>query len=47
VGVGTSKAPGVRWGVARGTGIAWIVKIPATTLAGALSWIVLSTLGIG
>jgi inorganic phosphate transporter, PiT family len=48
MGVGTSKGPhGVRWGVARSIGIAWLVTIPATTLVGALSWIVLDALGIG
>jgi len=47
MGVGTSKGPhGVRWGVARGILVAWIVTIPATAAFGALSWVVLDALGI-
>ena len=47
MGVGTSKgAHGVRWGVARGILVAWIVTIPATAGFGALSWVVLDALGI-
>jgi PiT family inorganic phosphate transporter len=48
MGVGSSKGPrGVRWGVARRIGIAWIVTIPAATIVGATSWIILDALGIG
>jgi PiT family inorganic phosphate transporter len=48
MGVGSSKGPrGVRWGVARRIGIAWIVTIPAATIVGAASWLVLDALGIG
>jgi PiT family inorganic phosphate transporter len=47
MGVGTSKgAHGVRWGVARGILVAWIVTFPATATVGALSWVVLNALGI-
>jgi PiT family inorganic phosphate transporter len=47
MGVGTSKgAHGVRWGVARGILVAWIVTIPATAAFGSLSWVVLDALGI-
>lgn len=47
MGVGTSKgAHGVRWGVARGILVAWIVTIPAAATVGALSWVVLDALGI-
>jgi PiT family inorganic phosphate transporter len=48
MGVGTSRGPrGVRWGVARNIGIAWILTIPATMLVGALSWAVLDAIGLG
>ena len=48
MGVGTSKGPhGVRWGVARGIVVAWIVTIPAAAAMGALSWVALDALGIG
>jgi PiT family inorganic phosphate transporter len=47
MGVGSSKGPrGVRWGVARTILVAWVVTIPATALAGALAWGVLTTVGI-
>jgi PiT family inorganic phosphate transporter len=47
MGVGTSKGPrGVRWGVARGIVVAWIVTIPATALAGAAAWVVLNAIGV-
>jgi PiT family inorganic phosphate transporter len=47
MGVGSSKGPrGVRWGVARTILIAWVVTLPATALAGALAWAVLSTVGV-
>ncbi len=47
MGVGSSKGPrGVRWGVARTIVIAWVVTLPATALAGALAWAVLSTAGV-
>ncbi len=47
MGVGTSKgAHGVRWGVARGILVAWIVTIPAAATFGALSWVLLNALGI-
>ncbi len=47
MGVGTSKgAHGVRWGVARGILVAWIVTIPAAAAMGALSWVVLDAVGI-
>ena len=47
MGVGTSKGVhGVRWGVARGILVAWIVTIPAAATFGALSWVALNALGI-
>ncbi len=47
MGVGTSKgAHGVRWGVARGILVAWVVTIPAAGLVGALAWFVLTALGV-
>jgi PiT family inorganic phosphate transporter len=47
MGVGTSKgAHGVRWGVARGILVAWVVTIPAAATMGALSWVVLNALAI-
>jgi PiT family inorganic phosphate transporter len=47
MGVGSSKGPrGVRWGVARTILVAWVVTLPATAVAGALAWAVLSTVGV-
>ncbi len=47
MGVGTSKgARGVRWGVARGILVAWIVTIPATAAVGAVAWLILNALGV-
>jgi len=47
MGVGTSKgAHGVRWGVARGILVAWVVTLPAAATMGALSWVVLNALAI-
>lgn len=47
MGVGTSKgAHGVRWGVARGILVAWVVTIPAAGVVGALAWFVLTALGV-
>jgi PiT family inorganic phosphate transporter len=46
MGVGTSKGPrGVRWGVARGIVVAWIVTLPATAFVGAVAWLVLHAIG--
>jgi PiT family inorganic phosphate transporter len=48
MGVGSARGPkGVRWGVARGILLAWIVTIPATGTIAALSWFVLHTIGFG
>ena len=48
MGVGTARGPkGVRWGVARSILVAWILTIPAAGIFGALTWLVLDTLGIG
>jgi PiT family inorganic phosphate transporter len=47
MGVGTSKGPrGVRWGVARGILLAWIITIPAAALVGAAAWLVLDLAGV-
>jgi PiT family inorganic phosphate transporter len=46
-GVGTTRGHRqVRWSVARTIVTAWIVTIPAAGLAGAVAWLVLSTLGM-
>jgi PiT family inorganic phosphate transporter len=48
MGVGTSKgAHGVRWGVARGILVAWVITIPITMAVGAGAWVVLDVLGLG
>jgi PiT family inorganic phosphate transporter len=48
MGVGTSKgAHGVRWGVARGILVAWVITIPITMAIGAGAWVVLDVLGLG
>jgi inorganic phosphate transporter, PiT family len=48
MGVGTSKgARGVRWGVARGILVAWVLTLPAAALVGAAAWVVLSALHVG
>jgi PiT family inorganic phosphate transporter len=45
IGVGASRGlRTVRWGVARSILVAWILTIPAAGLAGALAWVVISTL---
>ncbi len=47
MGVGSSKGTrGVRWGVARGILLAWVITIPAAALVGGLSWLVLNGLGV-
>jgi PiT family inorganic phosphate transporter len=47
MGVGTSKGlKGVRWGVARGILLAWVITIPAAALVGALAWLVIDQLGL-
>jgi PiT family inorganic phosphate transporter len=47
MGVGTSKGlNGVRWGVARGILLAWVITIPAAALVGALAWLVIDQLGL-
>jgi PiT family inorganic phosphate transporter len=46
-GVGTTRgARQVHWGVARTIVTAWIVTIPAAGLAGAVTWLALSVLGL-
>ncbi len=48
MGVGTSKgAHGVRWVVARGILVAWVITIPITMAIGAAAWAVLDVLGLG
>ena len=48
MGVGSARGVrGVRWGVARGILIAWIVTIPAAGFVAALAWIAMSALGLG
>ena len=48
MGVGSSRGPrGVRWGVARNILMAWVVTIPAAGRVAALTWIVLTSLGLG
>jgi PiT family inorganic phosphate transporter len=48
MGVGTSKGVhGVRWGVARGILVAWVITIPITMAIGAASWLALDILGLG
>ncbi len=48
MGVGTSKGTrGVRWGVARGILVAWVLTIPATAIAGGAAWLLLSALHVG
>jgi PiT family inorganic phosphate transporter len=37
----------VRWGVARSILVAWIITIPAAGVIAALSWWLLSLLGLG
>ncbi|HYO43278.1 MAG TPA: hypothetical protein VES19_08785 [Candidatus Limnocylindrales bacterium] len=38
---------GVRWGVARRILDAWVLTIPAAGFFGAMTWVLLSTIGIG
>jgi inorganic phosphate transporter, PiT family len=48
MGVGSARGPkGVRWGVARGILLAWVVTIPVTATIAALSWVVLNIIGFG
>jgi inorganic phosphate transporter, PiT family len=48
MGVGSARGVrGVRWGVARGILLAWIITIPAAGFVAAVAWIVLSALGLG
>ncbi len=47
MGVGTSRGVrGVHWGVARRIVVAWVLTIPAAAVVGALTWIVLNTVGL-
>jgi PiT family inorganic phosphate transporter len=47
MGVGSARGTrGVRWGVARGILVAWIITIPAAGFVAAVAWIVLSTIGL-
>jgi PiT family inorganic phosphate transporter len=47
MGVGTSKGlKGVRWGVARGILLAWVITIPMAGLVGAIAWLVINQLGL-
>jgi PiT family inorganic phosphate transporter len=47
MGVGTSKGlKGVRWGVARGILLAWVITIPMAALVGALAWLVINQFGL-
>jgi len=48
MGVGSARGPkGVRWGVARGILLAWVITIPTAGTVAALSWFVLHTVGFG
>ena len=48
MGVGSARGVrGVRWGVARGILIAWIITIPAAGFVAAVAWIAMSALGLG
>jgi inorganic phosphate transporter, PiT family len=48
MGVGSARGTrGVRWGVARGILLAWIITIPASAAVAAGCWLVLHTLGLG
>jgi len=48
MGVGSARGTrGVRWGVARGILIAWIVTIPAAGAVAAACWMALHALGLG
>jgi PiT family inorganic phosphate transporter len=47
MGVGSARGlRGVRWGVARRILYAWILTIPASAGVGALTWLLLHTIGI-
>jgi PiT family inorganic phosphate transporter len=47
MGTGSARGTrGVRWGVARGILIAWIITIPAAGFAAAMAWMVLNTIGL-
>jgi PiT family inorganic phosphate transporter len=47
MGVGASRGMrGVRWGVARGILVAWVVTLPAAGIIGAAAWLVLDALGV-
>jgi inorganic phosphate transporter, PiT family len=48
MGVGSARGVrGVRWGVARGILLAWIITIPAAGFVAAVAWIVLNAFGLG
>jgi PiT family inorganic phosphate transporter len=48
MGVGSARgARGVRWGVARGILLAWIITIPAAGFVAALTWLLLHAVGLG
>jgi PiT family inorganic phosphate transporter len=47
MGVGSARgAKGVRWGVAKGILVAWIITIPAAGAVAAVTWIMLNALGV-
>jgi PiT family inorganic phosphate transporter len=48
MGVGSARGTrGVRWGVARGILIAWIITIPAAGAVAAVGWMILHAVGLG
>ena len=48
MGVGSARGVrGVRWGVARGILLAWVITIPAAGFVAAVAWIVLNAFGLG
>jgi len=48
MGVGSAHGSrGVRWGVARGILLAWVITIPAAAAVAAATWLVLRTIGQG
>ncbi|HEY4227929.1 MAG TPA: inorganic phosphate transporter [Candidatus Limnocylindrales bacterium] len=47
MGVGSSRGTrAVRWGVARGILVGWVLTIPATMVVGAAAWFVLNAVGL-
>jgi PiT family inorganic phosphate transporter len=48
MGVGSARgARGVRWGVAGGILVAWVITIPAAAIVAALTWLLLHAIGLG